>query len=83
MVTVTKNPDSEVDLYEVLKAHSDQISRLTHMVESLQSQIKEIDQRPASGNNKTSSVGRKRSATKTKKNKAISKRAKRKSSKRK
>jgi post-segregation antitoxin (ccd killing protein) len=49
-VTVTKNRDredndSEDDLYEVVKAHSDQISRLTDMVEPLQSQIKRIETR--------------------------------------
>jgi hypothetical protein len=43
MVTITKNSDaedngSEDDLYEVVKSHSDQISRLADMVESLQSQ---------------------------------------------
>jgi hypothetical protein len=63
IMTVTKNPDaedngSEDDLYEVVKAHSDQISRLTDMVESLQSQIKRIDQRQESDNKKTSSVTR-------------------------
>jgi hypothetical protein len=83
IVTVTKTPDtedndSEDDLYEVVKAHSDQISRLTDMVESLQSQIKQIDQRLGSGN-KTRSVGRNRSTTKTKKNKATSKKPKGKS----
>jgi hypothetical protein len=83
IVTVTKNPDtedndSEDDLYEVVKAHSDQISRLTDMVESLQSQIKQIDQRLGSGN-KTRSVARNRSTTKTKKNKSTSKKPKGKS----
>ena len=88
IVTVTKNPDTEDndsgedDLHEVVKAHSDQISRLKDMVESLQTQIKRIDQRRGSGN-KTSSVGRNRSITKTKKNKATSKKPKGKSSKRK
>jgi hypothetical protein len=87
IMTVAKNPDredndSEDDLYEVVKAHSDQISRLTDMVESLQSQIKRIDQRRGSGN-KTRSVRRNRSTTKAKKNKATSKKSKGKSSKRK
>jgi hypothetical protein len=68
IVTITKdsdteNNDSEHDLYEVVKAHSDQISRLTYAVESLQSQIKQIDQRRKSGN-KTSSLGKNRSTTK-------------------
>ena len=68
IMTVTKNPDaedngSEGDLYEVVKAHSDQISRLTYAVESLQSQIKQIDQRRKSGN-KTSSLGKNRSTIK-------------------
>jgi hypothetical protein len=83
IVTVTKNSDteendSEDDLYEVVKVHSDQISRLTEIVESLQSQIKAIDQRRASdNNNKTSSIRRRnRSTTKTKKNKATSKKPK-------
>ncbi|MFL6322760.1 MAG: hypothetical protein ACJ705_02120 [Nitrososphaeraceae archaeon] len=88
IMTVTKNPDaedngSEDDLYEVVKAHSDQISRLTDMVESLQSQIKRIDQRQESDNKKTSSVTRNKSTIKTKKNKATSKKPKGKSSKRK
>ena len=57
IVTVTKDSntednDSEDDLYEVIKAHSDQISRLTNIVDSLQSQIKQIDQKRTSGNNK-------------------------------
>ena len=88
IVTVTKNPnaednDSKDDLYEMVKAHSDQISRLTNIVESLQSQIKRIGQRPASGN-KSSSVRGSRSTTKTKKkNKATSKKSKGKSIKRK
>jgi hypothetical protein len=78
IVTVTKNSDtedndSEDDLYEVVKAHSDQISRLTYAVESLQSQIKQIDQRGRSGNNNASSRRRNRSITKTKKSKATSK----------
>ena len=60
IVTITKdsdteNNDSEHELYEEVKAHSDQISRLTYAVESLQSQIKQIDQRRKSGN-KTSSL---------------------------
>jgi hypothetical protein len=79
-VTVTKNPDtedndSEDDLYEVMKTRSDQISRLTYAVESLQSQIKQIDQRRRSGN-KTSSMRKTRSITKTKRNKAIPKKTK-------
>jgi hypothetical protein len=38
IVTVTKDNDSEDDdIHEVVKAHSDQISRLTNIVESLQS----------------------------------------------
>jgi hypothetical protein len=80
IMTVTKNPDtedndSEDELYEVVKAHSDQIGRLTDMVESLQSQIKRIDQRRGSGN-KTSWARRNRSTAKTKKNKATSKKLK-------
>jgi hypothetical protein len=76
IVTITKdsdteNNDSEHDLYEVVKAHSDQISRLTYAVESLQSQIKQIDQRRKSGN-KTSSLGKNRSTTK-KRNKTTAK----------
>jgi hypothetical protein len=68
IVTVTNNSDTEDndDLYEVVKAHSYQISRLTEIVESLQSQIMQIDQRRGSSNNKTSSIRNNRSATKTK-----------------
>lgn len=68
IVTITKdsdteNNDSEHDLYKVVKAHSDQISRLTYAVESLQFQIKQIDQRRKSGN-KTSSLGKNKSTIK-------------------
>ena len=76
IVTVTKDNDSEDDLNEVVKAHSDQISRLTEIVESLQSQIKQIDQRQGTGNNKTTSIRKNRSAAKTKKNKGILKKSK-------
>ena len=78
IITVTKNSDTEDndDLYEVVKAHSDQISRLTNIVESLQSQIKLIDQKRTSGDNKASSGRRNRSATKTKKSKTTSKKSK-------
>jgi hypothetical protein len=76
IVTVTKNSDtedndSEDDLYKVVKAHSDQITRLTEIVESLQSQIKEINQRRGSG----SSIQKNRSTTKTKKSKTTSKKS--------
>ena len=79
IVTITKdsdteNNDSEHDVYEEVKAHSDQISRLTYVVESLQSQIKLMNQRRRSGN-KTSSLGKNRSTTK-KRNKAIPKKPK-------
>jgi hypothetical protein len=87
IVTVTKNSDTEDndtredDLYEVVKTHSDQISRLTDIVESLQSQIKQIDhQRGGGSGNKASYVRRNRSITKTE---ATSKKPKGKSSKRK
>ena len=84
IVTVTKDSntednDSEDDLYEVIKADSDQISRLTNIVDSLQSQIKQIDQKRTSGNNKASSGRRNRSTTKTKKSKTTSKKFKGKS----
>ena len=85
IVTVTKDSntednDSENDFYEVIKAHSDQISRLTNIVDSLQSQIKQIDQKRTSGNNKASSGRRNRSTTKTKKSKTTSKKSKEKKS---
>jgi hypothetical protein len=74
IVTVTKNSDTEDndDLYEVVKAHSDEITRLTEIVESLQSQIKQIDQGLGSG----SPIRQNRSTTKTKKSKITSKRPK-------
>jgi hypothetical protein len=77
IVTVTKNSDTEDndDLYEVVKAHSDEITRLTEIVESLQSQIKQIDQGQGSSN-KTSSIPKNRSTTKTKKSKTTSKKHK-------
>src|SRR6187200_319982 len=83
ILTVTRNTDTEDndiedDLRELVKSHSDQISRLADMVESLQSQMKRIDQRRGSSN-KTSSVKRNRTTTKTKKNKATSKKPKGKS----
>ena len=61
MVTVTKNSDTEDndredELHEVVKAHSYQISRLADIVESLQSQIKQIDQRRSG--NKSSFIGK-------------------------
>ena len=76
IVTIPKNSDtedndSEDDLNEVVKAHSDQISRLTEIVESLQSQIKLIDQRRSG-----SSIRKNRSTTKTKKSKTTSKKSK-------
>ena len=74
IATVTKDNDSEDDLYEVVKAHSDQISRLTNIVESLQSQIKQIDQKRVSSK-KTSSIRKNRSTTKTK-SKTTSKKSK-------
>ena len=81
IVTVTKNSntednDSEDDLNEVVKAHSDQISRLTEIVESLQSQIRQIEQRRGSSNKTTSSMRKYRSAAKTKKIKTTSKKPK-------
>jgi hypothetical protein len=97
IVTVTKNPDieekvsvmgdtedndSKDGLYKVVKAHSNQISRLTDMVESLQSQIMQLDNRRASSR-KTSSTRGSKSIKKTKKNKAAKKKPKGKSSKRK
>ena len=77
IVTVTKNSDTEGndDIYEVVKAHSDQISRLTEIVESLQSQIKQIDLGRTSGN-KTRSIRKNKSTTKTKKSKTTSKKSK-------
>ena len=72
IVTVTKDNDSEDDaIHEVVKAHSDQISRLTNIVESLQSQIKQIDQWRSG-----SSIRKNKSAAKTKKNKGTSKKPK-------
>ena len=53
-----------VHIEQRIKADSDQISRLTNIVESLQSQIKQIDQ-GRSG----SSIRKNKSAAKTKKNK--------------
>jgi hypothetical protein len=80
MGTVTKNSDTEDndredELHEVVKAHSYQISRLTKIVESLQSQIKQIDQKRVSSK-KTSSIRKNRSTTKTKKSKTASKKPK-------
>ena len=72
IVTVTKNSHTEDndDLYEGAKAHSDQISRLTNIVESLVP--KQIDQRRTSGSSKPKN----RSTTKTKKSKTTSKKSK-------
>jgi hypothetical protein len=86
IVTVAENPNADTfsegstedygrgdDLYEVVKAHSDQINRLTDIVESLQSQIKQLEDTRLSGR-KTSSATRTSSRSmKRKKNKATSK----------
>lgn len=74
--------DDDGDLYKLVKAHSIQLSRLTDIVESLQSQIKQLGQTLAGGN-KTSSVRRRKNTMKTKKNKATAKKTKRRSSKKK
>jgi hypothetical protein len=68
--------------YQFLTTHLHQISRLTDMVESLQSQIMQLDNRRESSR-KTSSARGSKSIKKTKKNKAIAKKPKGKSSKRK
>jgi hypothetical protein len=74
--------DGDGDLYKLVKAHSIQLSRLTDIVESLQSQIKQLGQTLAGGN-KTSSVRRRKNTMKTKKNKATAKKTKMRSSKKK
>jgi hypothetical protein len=97
ILTVAENPNADTfsdgstedygrgdDLYELVKAHSGQLSRLTDIVESLQSQIKQLEGTRLSGR-KTSSATRTSSRSmKRKKNKeATSKKSKGKSSKRK
>jgi hypothetical protein len=42
--------DGDGDLYKLVKAHSIQLSRLTDIVESLQSQVKQLGQTLAGGN---------------------------------
>jgi hypothetical protein len=93
IVTVAENPNAETfseekvstidatednDLYKLVKAHSIQLGRLTDIVESLQSQIKQLKETRLSSR-KTSSA--RRSSMKTKKNKASAKNTKGKSSK--
>jgi hypothetical protein len=88
IVTVAENPDAETfseekvstigntedgDLYKLVKEHSVQLSKLTDIVESLQSQIKQLEETRLSGR-KTSSA--RRSSMKTKKNKATAKKTK-------
>jgi hypothetical protein len=74
--------DGDGDLYKLVKGHSIQLSRLTDIVESLQSQIKQLGQTLAGGN-KTSSVRRRKNTMKTKKNKATAKKTKMRSNKKK
>jgi hypothetical protein len=73
--------DNDENIYEQLKAQSIQISRLTEIVESLQSQIKQL-QVIRSGGRRTTVAKRKRIQTKKKsvgrKNKRIAKRSKKK-----
>jgi hypothetical protein len=93
IVTVAEDPNAETfseekvstidatednDLYKLVKAHSIQLGRLTDIVESLQSQIKQLKETRLSSR-KTSSA--RRSSMKTKKNKASAKNTKGKSSK--
>ena len=82
IVTVAENPNAETfseekvstsiratednDLYKLVKGHSIQLDRLTDIVESLQSQIKQLKETRLSSY-KTSSA--RRSSMKTKKNK--------------
>ena len=73
MIGNTEEVDSEDDLYRVVKAHSIQLSRLTTTVESLQSQIKQLESTRLS-DRKTGSAGR--NSMKTKKNKATAKKTK-------
>ena len=95
IVTVAENPNAETfseekvstiratednDLYKLVKGHSIQLDRLTDIVESLQSQIKQLKETRLSSH-KTSSA--RRSSMKTKKDKATAKKAKGKSSKKK
>ena len=69
------------DLYKLVKGHSIELHRLTDIVESLQSQIKQLEGTRLSSR-KTISARRKNSA-KTKKDKAAAKKTKGKSSKKK
>jgi hypothetical protein len=78
----TEDYDREDDLYKLVKAHSAQLSRLTDIVESLQSRIKQLEVTRFSGR-KTSSARRRSSTMKIKKNRATSKKTKGKSSKKK
>ena len=89
IVTVAENPNADTfsdgstedygrgdDLYELVKAHSGQLSRLTDIVESLRSQIKQLEDTRLSGR-KTSSATRTSSRSmKRKKNKTTSKKTK-------
>jgi hypothetical protein len=93
IVTVTKNPNTEEkmlirgdsegnddndDIYELVKAQSVRLNKLTNIMESLQSQIKQLGETRPSGR-KTTSITR--NPIKSKKNKQQQKKAKGRSSK--
>ena len=86
IVTVTKNPNTEEkmpvmsnievndDIYQLVKAQSVQINKLTNTVESLQCQIKQLEETRLSARKITTT----RKRTKSKGNKATAKKGKRK-----
>jgi hypothetical protein len=92
IVTVTKNPDTEEkisvmdnthgndnndNIYDLVKAQSVQLNKLTDIVESLQSQIKQLGEtRPSSRKTTTT-----RNLIKSMKNKVVAKKVKGRSSK--
>lgn len=58
---VIHNSENDNDLYEQVKAHSIQLSRLTDIVESLQSQMKILQERRSGGGYKTTTSAKRRS----------------------
>jgi hypothetical protein len=86
IVTVTKNPNTEEkmpvmsntaksdDIYQLVKAQSVQINKLTNTVESLQSQIKQLEETRPSARKITTT----RKRTKSKGHKTTAKKGKRK-----
>jgi Ni2+-binding GTPase involved in maturation of urease and hydrogenase len=78
VVDDTRGDDDSDDLYELVRAHSVQLNKLTDIVESLQAQIKQLRETRKSSRKTTPTT---RNPMKSKKKKASAKKAKGRSSK--